>query len=480
VAPDINTTYAGFSNGRVDGGLESPNLSTVKHWGTSGTLDVNLDAIQIKFILAHRDFDAFFGQDSDGSPLPYSALTNRIEYRQDTAEVRISGELFKGRTSWTAGYFALDSRDLNSQIVSLTPCISNANPGAPGAGSCQDRVDWVWVDSTGVFVNTDTDLTDRLGLSVGVRRSHDVKDIYQQRYDRTGAVCCGFLNSATVTADDSSTDPMLSLTYAVTDQVHVYGTYQEGFRGGGTNARATGTVRVPFGPESLANREIGIKSDFFDNRLRVNTSVFDMVYKDIVQTAAGFDVNGNLASIQTNAGEASLKGYEIETRLSIGQHWTLDNSIAHLKYRLTDLGNASPEFYAANGLTVPAGGTPDPNDAPARSPNYTASLQAGYYLNLPSGAEFSVHVGASWRDESWWGTDGDESNPDNRIPANTLTNFRVTWASPNDAWETALFCTNCSDLRTTSGIFDTLSLTGRASVTYIRPREAGVSVKRAF
>jgi hypothetical protein len=125
-------------------------------------------------------------------------------------------------------------------------------------------------------------------------------------------------------------------------------------------------------------------------------------------------------------------------------------------------------------------GAPDINDTPSRSPEYTASVQAGYYLDLPSGAAFAVRVGAAWRDDSWWGLDGDTTNPDNRVPANTLTNFRVTWTSPRDAWEAALFCTNCSDLRTTSGTFDTLTLTGRASVTYVRPRETGVSVKRTF
>jgi iron complex outermembrane receptor protein len=471
-APDIHTTYAGFSNGRVDGGIESPNVSNVRHWGTSATFDINLDAVQIKLILAHRDFDTLFGQDSDGSPIPYSSLTNDIKYNQDTAELRVSGELFHGRTSWTAGYFGLNSEDVNSQIVSLNPCVLGVN-------SCQDRVDWVSVDSKGVFLNTETDLTKKLGLSVGLRRSHDIKDIFQQRYDRAGNVCCGFANIPIVTADDASTDPMVSLTYAITDQVHVYGTYQEGFRGGGTNARATGTTRVPFGPEHLANREIGIKSDLLGSRLRVNASVFDMVYKDIQQSAAGFDVNGALTTVTTNAGEASIKGYELETRLSIGQHWSVDTSLAHLDYYLTDLGAAGPAYYAAHGLTVPAN-TPDPNDGPARTPPYTASVNAGYYLDLRSGAQFSVRAGAAWRDDSWWGVDGDETNPDNKVPANVVSNFRLTWRSPRDAWEAALFCTNCADTRTTSGIFDTLTTTGRASVTYIRPRETGVSVKRAF
>ncbi len=490
-APDIDTTYAGFNNGRLDGGIETPNTNAVKHWGTSVTFDINLDAIQIKTILAHRDFDSLFGQDSDGSPLPYSSLTNRIEYNQDSFELRVSGELFGGRTTWTAGYFGLESSDLNSQIVSLNPCILNSalpgtnppqpRPGTvPGEASCQDRVDWVDLDSDAVFINTETDLTERLELAVGVRRSHDVKDTEQARYNREGGLVFGWAGLPVVRADDSSTDPMVSLTYALTDQVRVYGTYQEGFRGGGTNARATPTTRLPFGPEELANREIGVKSDLFGDRLRVNASVFEMVHSDIVQGSAGFDVNGTLATIQTNAATATIQGLEVETQLSIGDHWTVDTSLAHLDYRFTDLGTSSPEYYLSRGLTVPADAIRENDDGPARSPRYTASVNVGYYLDLPSAAEFSLRFGAAWRDEAWWGRDGDVSDPFNRVPPHTLTNFRAAWTSPNDAWEYALFCTNCSDVRTMSSIFNTLSLTGRASVTYIRPREAGLSVKRTF
>ena len=180
----------------------------------------------------------------------------------------------------------------------------------------------------------------------------------------------------------------------------------------------------------------------------------------------------------TNAGEASIKGYEVETRLSVGEHWTLDNSLAHLDYRITDLGNASAEYLASVGLST--ANAPSINDGPARTPKYTASVNAGYYLDMPSGAEFAVRFGASWRDVAWWGVDGDETNPNNKVPAHTLTNFRVTWTSPGDAWEAALFCTNCSDVRTTSSRFDTLDLTGRSSVTYVRPGEWGVSVKRVL
>src|SRR5206468_2967192 len=123
VAPDLHTTYAGFNDSGPDGGIETPNVSNVRHWGTSASFDFNLDAVQIKLILAKRKFDALFGQDPDGSPIAYSSLTNTIVDHQDTVELRVSGKLFGGRTTWTAGYFSLDSSDFNPSTVSLAPCL---------------------------------------------------------------------------------------------------------------------------------------------------------------------------------------------------------------------------------------------------------------------------------------------------------------------------------------------------------------------
>src|SRR5262249_45837918 len=158
------------------------------------------------------------------------------------------------------------------------------------------------------------------------------------------------------------------------------------------------------------------------NHVRINASIFDMVYKHIQQNAAGLDELGQIANVTTNAGAASIKGYEVETRVSVGEHWTVDSSLAHLDYRITDLGNASAEYLASVGLST--ANAPNINDGPARTPPYTASVNVGYYVNLPSSAKLSARLGASWRDVTWWGRDGDETNPDNKVPANTLTNFR--------------------------------------------------------
>src|SRR5690606_33370347 len=245
-APDPFTTYAGFDDaGRVDGGIATPNVNNVEHWGASATLDFYLDGVDIKLIAARRAFDALFGQDADGSPLAFNHFTNDVDYEQETIELRISGTLFNGRTAWTAGYFGLESFDLGSTIAMQVPCVN--------ATSCIDRVDYVWVDNTGIFVDTQTDLTDRLSLQIGLRNSDDEKLILQERYNRMGEFCCGFENPAIVRAKSSNTDGMFSIGYQVRDQIHVYATYQEGFRGGGTTARPTATTRIPFGPETLEN-----------------------------------------------------------------------------------------------------------------------------------------------------------------------------------------------------------------------------------
>lgn len=470
-APDIRTTYAGFDDaGRVDGGIATPNVNDVTHWGVNATFDFNFEEVAVKLILARRAFDTLFGQDADGSPLAFNHFVNDDKYDQDTIELRVSGSLFGGRTAWTAGYFSLEAFDLGSTIAQQVPCVN--------VTSCIDRVDSVWVDNSAIFLDTQTDLTQRLSLQVGLRNSDDDKRIFQERFDRLGAYCCGFENPTMVLAEASHTDKMLSLGYQIRDDVRVYGTYQEGFRGGGTTARPTATTRIPFGPETLKNRELGIKADLLGNRVRVNAAIFDMIYEDIQQNAAGLDELGQPSFVTTNAGEASITGFEIETQASLSDHWSLDGSIGHLDFQLTDLGSASPEALLAAGLN-PAN-APNINDGPNRTPRYSASINLGYFRSLPNSAAISVRYGASWRDDAWWGLDGDTTDPTNLVPAHTLTNFRVTWVSPRQEWEAAVFCTNCADVRTTSSRLDFTALTGHLSETYIRPAEWGLSVKKTF
>jgi iron complex outermembrane recepter protein len=465
VPPNERINYAGF-NSSLDG-IETPNINNVRHWGASTSFDWNTDSLGFKFILAHRKFDAHFGRDSDASPMPMNHTLDTYRNTQDTAEFRVSGLAFNDRTDWTIGAFYFDADDFNSNISVLMPCLFPT--------ACIDRVDTQNTENTGLFVSTVTRLRDDLSLTVGLRRSTDDKRILQERFDRQGNACCGFQNPVVVRAKSTQTNPMVSLAYNLNENLMLWGTVQEGFRGGGTTARPTGTTRVPFGPETLMNREIGIKSDWFERRMRLNASIYRMTYRDLQQGAAGQDELGQPAWLTVNAGKARIQGMEVEMYSTIGQHWFVDATLGHIDFQFVDLGLASPEQRAALGLDP--GGAIDIDSVPGRTPKYTASMNFGYFTVLGSGSELRFRYGLSYQDETFFGENND---PLTRAPSYALHNARFTWNSPRGEWEAALFGTNLTDKRAIQSKLNFLTLFGSLQTTFVRPREYGVSLRKSF
>jgi hypothetical protein len=112
--PNENVNYSGFNDlSNIDGGIETPNINDVRHWGASTSFDWNGENLGVKLILAHREFDAQWGRDSDASPMPINHTLDTFRDNQDTAEIRVSGQLFGDKTDWTAGYFWFEADDLN-------------------------------------------------------------------------------------------------------------------------------------------------------------------------------------------------------------------------------------------------------------------------------------------------------------------------------------------------------------------------------
>jgi outer membrane receptor protein involved in Fe transport len=169
-----------------------------------------------------------------------------------------------------------------------------------------------------------------------------------------GVPIAGFNPPVPVHAESSETDPMVSLSYQLNDQIMLYTTYQEGFRGGGTTARPTATTRVPFGPETLANFEIGMKSDLLDRRLRLNVTLFDMSYEDMQIGTAGQDQFGQAAWVTSNDGEASIRGVEIEVNSTIGEHWFVDGTFGNTDFqysRVPTLADCLAKGFPASSCT---------------------------------------------------------------------------------------------------------------------------------
>jgi outer membrane receptor protein involved in Fe transport len=195
-------------------------------------------------------------------------------------------------------------------------------------------------------------------------------------------------------ATGSGTTPKFTATYKFDDQRLVYATVSKGFRPGGTN-----TFGPQYQSDTLQNYEVGWKTSWLGNTLRVNGAIFQEDWKDFQ-----FSYPGQYGIIETkNAGGARIRGIETSIDWAATSSLTFGGGISLLNPILTVPYCAYPN--QSGGVQTStcfnyAGGTPvaEPYAAPVgqqlpTTPKFKGNLTARY--NLSSVGEWQPHVQAS-------------------------------------------------------------------------------------
>ncbi len=170
-----------------------------------------------------------------------------------------------------------------------------------------------------------------------------------------------------------------STVFNVANGFNVYGTVSTGYRPGGlqlTNVDLSGaTEQLSFAPEEITNYEIGIKTNFFDNKLVLNAAGFYLDWTDIQISIAdpvtGVPFAGN--------GEAEAFGFELDLIANPFDGFTLQGGMSFLDSELTALeGGANAQ--AQVGLTLPY------------APRWQGTLTADYVFGLTSSIDAFVRA----------------------------------------------------------------------------------------
>lgn len=123
--------------------------------------------------------------------------------------------------------------------------------------------------------------------------------------------------------------PKVILGYQLTDNSMVYGSYAKGFRVGGFNFG--NTTDPTYNPEKSDNYEIGIKNNWWNNRIKVNLTAFYFQQKD--QQVSTSKDGINYATL--NVGDMDNYGLELETSVlpvkNLQIDWTASTS--HSEYK---------------------------------------------------------------------------------------------------------------------------------------------------
>jgi iron complex outermembrane receptor protein len=98
-----------------------------------------------------------------------------------------------------------------------------------------------------------------------------------------------------------------------TADVLLYAKTSRGFKGGGINQRGNlNGAFDAFQPEQVTDYEIGLKSEFWDRRARLNIAAYRSKYEDIQRTVLIPTPAGAVATAIQNAASATIDGVEAE------------------------------------------------------------------------------------------------------------------------------------------------------------------------
>lgn len=308
------------------------------------------------------------------------------------------------------------------------------------------------------------------------------------------------LHFETVTASDSGNLFKFNASYQFDDNVIGYFTVSEGFRLGGGNGiiactdPVTAQVcalpnEVEYQPDTTQNTELGLKSTWFNNKLHLNASIFNVDWNDAQISAA--TVNG-AEPITLNAGKAKSQGFELSSRTTLLKDWAIFASFSYAKAELTedapflfkvagDAGSALQDFYdGKDGDRLP--GAPEQqftfgvnyqtdvlNDK-LLSVNYGLTAQSDVYTKVGLRADGEIlpgyalsNLSATLSDDNWSVT---------AYVDNLFNKYAYTANRRDPSWSgNAVFASENKDL----------TELGRTYGHYvIKPRSVGVKVNYQF
>lgn len=455
-------------------------------YGFTGTLDT--DWGQIKLITGIRRINTYSGIDLEGSSYAIHFTEAQQRLKQESAELQFTGSAFGDAVDFAVGGFVFHESGYDQSISITVPALNGATSHFYG------QID---TDSIGMYGQATWHITDALSFTGGLRYSVDDKGLETRNnnYIRASGltICSVIPGSVPFNAGGEVVGPTqcavrrrddfegisytAGLDYRINDDILVYAKTSRGFRAGGQNLRAPNTVSfIPFLPEEATAYEIGLKSEFFDNRVRLNVAAYQTDVQDIQRTTListppipPSTINGT-ATILGNAGKARFRGIEVELQALLFDGFTVSASGALVdpKYlRFADL-SGDRSFERFTGVA-----------------EEQFALSADYVTDIGTSNRLKLHVDYSWRGDVATAEYNFTANPNNNaiIAATTANALGMLGARASfefgDHFEIAVFGRNLTNQR---DYVQNLLVAPLGYITGIRnePRTYGVTASFEF
>ena len=210
--------------------------------------------------------------------------------------------------------------------------------------------------------------------------------------------------------------------------------------------------------------------------MRLNGAAFWNNYNDILVTTNNCPGLGGPpapCALPLNAGEARVRGFELEANAEPMDGFIVDASLAYLDF----------DYLSINPLAATSGiGLEDDGQY---IQEWQWSLGAQYEIDLGNSGTLTPRVDVNFEDDFYRNADNVDATTGASdifgfIEARTLVNARLTYRSPDEDWQVALEARNVFDKLYYADIFDNLGSTQSIQGLPGMPRTVAVTLKHNF
>ena len=228
------------------------------------------------------------------------------------------------------------------------------------------------------------------------------------------------MNVDSFTTHSAFLSPKITLSYQVSDDILMFGSYSEARKPGGISTLSVGSfsldpdadglpTETQYEEEVMAVYELGVKSIWLDNSLRVNAAFFFEDYTDR-QVSVQRMIGDQLGNVIRNAAGGQVNGFEVDMQYALSEKVMLSGGYSFLDAVYTDFTNLSTgagEISRAGNCTVeqlPSGETSCRVDRSGnlfeRAPKNSANINLNYTDELmSSGVTFFTDLNARYQDK---------------------------------------------------------------------------------
>ncbi|MCA0892158.1 TonB-dependent receptor [Microbulbifer agarilyticus] len=425
--------------------------STLESTGFSMEATVDLNDHRLVYQAFTRDWELNESTSVDLTPVQLESVVfggpNIFDTQQH--ELRIESPSYD-KWDYLAGvfYYKQDSERLgaNDRCKNIVHAGTSWDPETYELTSCADSqvLDFTFdtsIDLTniGAYAHVNFRPTDNSTLFAGLRHVYEESTIDYEG----GAKALPYTVHDT---DDTALIYKFGGQYNLTDEAMVYASFTTGYKGrawynsGGVSADDLAAV---LDPEESTQAEIGIKSDWLDNRLRLNASLFSLEIEGFQERVQEFDEGiGSYVNRYINSGTVKTEGVELDAEWAALENLTLKSSIVYMDARYEEMGDnviACPvsTFAACENNKLNIEGMPMLN-----APELSYNIQGKYWFELPGNNEGFVALNYRWKDEENFDF---KHHPAYTHPAYGLLNLSAGIDLAESKYQLRLFGKNLTD-----------------------------------